>query len=433
MSNAVAIAAVTATIKLILQRGFTRGDDPTLHGVENTAVTILPLDKARGNNTDKNQLNLFLYQIQRNTAWVNSDMPRQLKSGETGLPPLPLNLWYLLTAFGQHDDTDNNLEPFGHHVLSKAMSILHDNPVLSAADIIAATKTILPACDLDKQIERVRITFQPLSVEEIYRLWTGFATPYRLSAAYEAAVTLIESTRPTRTPLPVLTRGDLQDKGIASQPDLTPPFPTLLTIAPPNKQPSALLNDVLSLTGFHLDGTNIGVQFNHPLWTALIEVAPEAGVTAVKLSVRIPNNPATWPAGFYTVAVLVQRPGESYRRTTNQLTFSLAPQITNITASRGASGEITFTVRCSPPVPVEQRDSQIVLGQRATLLVGDQEILAKSPAAPTSPTNTLTFVAANMAAGDYYVRLRIDGVDSLLVDRNAKPPKFDASQKVSVP
>jgi hypothetical protein len=173
MSNELAIAAVTASLKHLLQAITADGD------LNDTSVTILPLDKARGNNI-ANQLNLFLYQIQRNPAWVNSDMPRQVRAGESGFPPLPLNLWYLLTAFGRNDDSDNSAQPFGHHVLGKAMSILHDHPVLSAADIIAATQTILPTSDLDRQIERIRITLQPLSVEEIYRLWTGFATPYRL-------------------------------------------------------------------------------------------------------------------------------------------------------------------------------------------------------------------------------------------------------------
>lgn len=416
MSNALAIAAVTATLKHLLHAITADGD------LNDTAVTTLPLDKARGNNT-ANQLNLFLYQIQRNSAWVNSEMPRQVRAGETGFPPLPLNLWYLLTAFGRNDDSDNSAQPFGHHVLGKAMSILHDHPVLSAADIIAATQTILPTSDLDRQIERIRITLQPLSVEEIYRLWTGFATPYRLSAAYEVAVTLIESTRATRTPLPVLTRG-MNDKGISSQPDLVPPIPGLVTTAPPNNQPSARLNDLVALSGYHLDGTNVGVQFNHPLWTAPIEVAPEPGGTAAQLSVRIPNNPSAWPAGFYAVEIFVQRPGESYRRSTNQLTLSLAPRITIAHASAPA-GNNFFTVTAMVTIVPDVRPAQ-----RATLLLGDRAILANDHAAQTS---TLTFVSPNMAAGDYYARLRVDGVDSLLVDRSVTPPGFDATQKVSVP
>lgn len=412
MSNALAIAAATATLRQILLQGVTA--DPDLN---DATVTIQPLDKARGTNT-VNQLNLFLYQIQRNPAWVNSDMPQQVQSGETGFPPLPLNLWYLLTAFGRNDDADNSAQPFGHHLLGKAMNILHDHPVLSAAEIVAATQTILPKSDLDRQIERIRITFQPLSVEEIYRLWTGFATQYRLSAAYEVAVTLIDSTRATRAPIPALTRGK-SDQGIASQPDLTPPFPGLQTITPPDNQPSARLNDLVTLTGYHLDGTNVGVRFNHALWTAPIEIAPEPGGTATQLSVRIPNNPSAWPAGFYVVEVLVQRPGESYRRSTNQLTLSLAPSIT-ITPTSAPAGNITYAVTSVPDVRPTQR---------AALLLGDQETLAKDHPAQTA---TLTFVADNMTAGNYYVRLRVDGVDSLLVDRSVTPPVFTPTQRVTV-
>ena len=185
MSNSTALAAVTATLQFILQNGIT--SDPSQPELGDTRVTTLPPDKARGNLTI-NQLNLFLYQVLPNSAWRNRDMPKQVQPGETGMPPLPLNLYYLITAFGQHDDST---QPFSQQVLGKAMSLLHDHCLLSAADIQSATSGALPESDLDKQAERVRITLQPLSVEEISKLWTGFATQYRLSAAYEVAVALI--------------------------------------------------------------------------------------------------------------------------------------------------------------------------------------------------------------------------------------------------
>jgi hypothetical protein len=417
MSNATAIAAATATLRHILQLGVTA--DPDLN---DATVTIQPLDKARGTNT-ANQLNLFLYQIQRNAAWVNSDMPRQVQPGESGIPPLPLNLWYLVTAFGRNDDADNGAQPFGHHLLGRAMSILHDHPVLSAPDIAAATQTILPASDLARQIERIRITFQPLSVEEVYRLWTGFATQYRLSAAYEVALTLIESTRATRAPLPALTRGKA-DQGVASQADLTSPFPGLQSITPPNRQPSARLGDLVTLAGIHLDGASVAVRFNHAIWTAPVEVPPEAGGTSTTLNVRIPNDPAVWPAGFYTVDVLVQRPGESFRRSTNQLMLALAAAIT-ITHTSAPAGTGTFDVTTSVTSAPDVWPSQ-----RASLLFGDQEIVAADHPARVG---TLTFIAAGVASKDYFVRLRVDGVDSLLVDRSVAPPAFDTTQKVSVP
>src|SRR5271165_7163876 len=283
MSNSQAIAAVTATLQSILQAGLTVEPD-----LSDATVTILPLDKARAANTN-NQLNLFLCMVARNAAWVNADMPRQVQPGEIAVPPLPLNLYYLFTAFGRDDDA---AQPFGHELLGKAMSILHDYPALRAGDIRAATSSLSPASDLDQQIERVRLTFQPLSIDDLSKLWTGFGMQYRLSAAYEAAVALIESTRATRTPLPVLTRGPQKDRGIDSSPDLTPPVPTLQAVTPPNQQPSARLNDVVALTGVNFDGTNIRVQFGHPLWTAPVEVPPQAGGTATALTVQI--QPAVW-------------------------------------------------------------------------------------------------------------------------------------------
>jgi Pvc16 N-terminal domain len=407
MSNSRAIAAVTATLQSILQHGVDA--DPAFNG---TSVTVLPLDKARGNNTG-NQLNLFLYMLVRNAAWANADMPRQVRPGEIGFPPLPLNLYYLLTAFGQDDDTAS---PFGHELLGKAMSLLHDHPVLSADDILAANWPT--DNDLAHQLERIRITFNPLSLDELSKLWTGFAMQYRLSAGYEVGVALIESERATRTPLPVLTRGP-KDQGVAAQADLTPPVPTLLTIAPPPGRPSAQLNDIVTLDGVHLDGSNVGVQFSHPLLSAPIEVAPQAGSSDTTLAVQIPNAPAAWPAGFYRVSVLVQRSGEPFRRETNELALALAPTISIVPLSAPA-GNITYTVTVAP---------QVWPAQRASLMLGSNEFLADPH---PNQTDTLTFSTTGLGAADYWVRLRVDGVDSLLVDRSKTPPVFDPTQKVTV-
>ena len=86
MSNALAIAAVTATMESIL--GSNVHADPDLN---DTAMTTLPPDKARGALTS-NQLNLFLYQILPNASWRNQDYAPLVKPGESGMPPLALNL-----------------------------------------------------------------------------------------------------------------------------------------------------------------------------------------------------------------------------------------------------------------------------------------------------------------------------------------------------
>lgn len=412
MSNPLAIAATTLTLQAVLQTGIV--SDPADVDLTDTTVTILPPDKARG-NASANQLNLFLYQILPNAAWRNMNIPSQVIPGETATPPLALTLHYLLTAFGKDNDTTL---PYGHHLLGKAMSLMYDHALLGPDEIRAATSASFPGSDLDKQIERVRITLQPMSLEEISKLWTGLVTQYRLSVGYEVSVMLIESTQAKKTPLPVLTRG-AGDKGILSQASLIPPFPALTQIQFPNFQPSARLGDTLVLSGNNLDGTSVGLVFNHPLWSAPVEVPPQPGATSTQVTVTIPSSPTTWPAGFYTVCLMVQRPGETYRRTTNQLSFGLAPTLT-IAPPTAAGPNINYTATCSPDVRPEQY---------AALLLGDQEIVAQPHSTQTA---TLSFKAQNLSPGTYFLRLRVDGVDSLLVNRAVTPPVFDPTQKVIV-
>jgi hypothetical protein len=399
MSNALAIAAVTATLSNLIAK--------SVHDLPNQNVTTKPLDKARASNANPDQLNIFLYQTVLNAAWRNMDMPRQLRPGETGQPPLALNLHYLITAYGQGDD-----ETRSHRWLGGAMSVLHDHPVLGAQEIQDA----LAESELQGQIERVRITPQPLSLDELSKLWTAFQTQYRISAAYEVEVVLIESTRPARTPLPVLTRGK-DDRGASAQADLIPPFPTILDVQPPNKQPSARLNEPVMVTGFHLDGDSVAVRLTTSrLTTPRLE--PATG-TAEQVVLTIPSDPASLPAGLYTVAVQIRKAGLP-DRFTNEWPLQIAPVIAAIAPADLAAGNIALTVTCSPQIGPEQRVS---------LLFGSREIPA---AAHPAQTDTVTFQVTDAEQGEYFVRLRVDGVDSLLVDRQAEPPRFDPTQKVTI-
>src|SRR5260370_35396507 len=196
--SALAIAATTATLRGVLAKG-----------INITNVTVRPLDSARATTTGE-QVNLFLYQVLPDAAWRNRDIPRKVRPGETAQPPLPLTLYYLITTFGADNDND-----IGSHVLlGRIMSILHDYPVMGAKEIKDATgaDVDLKNTNLHEQIERIRITIEPNSFEQISKLWTTFQTHYRTSAAYQVSVVLVESVRAARTPLPVLRRGDA-DRG----------------------------------------------------------------------------------------------------------------------------------------------------------------------------------------------------------------------------
>jgi hypothetical protein len=407
MSNSLAIATVTAALRNLLIQGLSA--DPGLAG---TAVTTHPPDQARA-AVNTTQLNLFLYLTVPDGALRNSPQPGEVRSGESANPPLPLVLHYVVTAYGQDND-----DVLGHRALGAAMSALHDHPVLGAAELNAA----LPGTDLGSQVERVRITPEPVTVEEMSKLWMTFQSQYRVSAVYRVAVVLIDSRLSARAPLPVLTRGP-GDSGVASQTDLVPPFPAIDAVAPPGGRPRARLGDTLSLTGVHLDGASVVAHFAHPRLASTIDVPALAGGSATHVAVTLPVAPALWPAGIWTVALVVSRAGEP-DRVTAEAPFGLAPEIASslpLSLTRDAAGDVTVTLHCRPEVRPEQR---------AALLLGDRTVLAQPH---PGQTDTLTFVVRGAARGTFFLRLRVDGQDSLLVaDYTTRPPAFDASQRVTI-
>ena len=202
MSNEFAIGAVTLTLRNLLDQVKELGDSDITDDLPTDAkptaeilITNLPLDEAYKFDQAKNQVNLFLYHVEHSAAWRNMDIPGASKNGETGHPPLGLNLYYLITAYGQ----DKN-EIIGHLLLGKAMSILHDHPLFSRDEI----RTAFSASLLQNQVERVRITPQPISLDEVSKLWTGFKSQYKLSVAYQVNVVL--DPEPSVAVTPVVAR-----------------------------------------------------------------------------------------------------------------------------------------------------------------------------------------------------------------------------------
>ena len=428
MSNTLAIAAVTTALRNLLNTGIP-AVDPGLSGLD---VTTRSPDAAR-ENVSGASLNLFLYRTAVNAGWSNTDLPRAVKPGETGYPPLALDLQYLITAYGP-DAIDK--DAVSHQVLGSAMSVLHDHPVLAAAEIQGAVQPK----DLGEQFERIRISWLPMSVDDISRLWTAFQSQYRVSVAYEVTVVVIDSRRPARTPLPVLTRGQ-DDRGVMA---VTGGAPALLVIRPPRSQPAGRLGEDLVVEGDHLDAATV-IRFASMLPEPLpvMELPrrpPQAGEPPGRFVVRPPvlaDDPdalGRWAPGFYVVTATLQPDGLPLL-VSNAIAFALAPDIT-VTPNDDADGPVppgtALTVTCSP---------RAHLGQRVQLLFGDQVLEPTgfsnpdpaSPAFTTTPT-TLTFTVPAVGAGVYPIRLRVDGVDSLPVTfgGNGEVPRFDAGQQVRV-
>jgi hypothetical protein len=315
--------------------------------------------------------------------------------------------------------------------------------------LLPATLGALVASDLADQVELVKIALLPLNLDELTKLWSALQSNYRPSAAYHISVVLIDSHRPARAPLPVLTRGQPDpatghDQGVSVQANLSSPVPALQAALPARQQPAvrigtATLPETLTLQGQRLDGVSVAARFTHIRTGRTFDLPAQSGGTATEVTVQLPEdppigppppavpdprNPDSWAIGFYTVAVVVQRLNEPAPRITNELPLALAPRIIPPIGTSSAGGTITFTVKCSP---------KVFETQSIKLVVADREIAAEPLG--NAPSSNITFktALASLPTGTQWVRLIVDGVESILVDRSGSVPMFDTTQQVTIP
>jgi hypothetical protein len=436
MSSPLAVGAVSAVLRNLLDNGLIDVGAP-LGPVKVTAVApdTIKLDDPE----QPPSLNLFLYRTSLNQGWAEVGLPSFDSNGSRlSSPPLALNLHYLLTAYGRSDFQAEIL-------LGYAMHLLHERPVLDRAAIRRALdpsplgSSILPpafqaltAADLADQVENVTITYEPMDTEEMARLWSAIQTHYRPTAPYLVSVVLIEARTPSRKPLPVLSRGPVdvvtgRDRGVVVEPSLLPPYPTIVRVVPPGEQPAARLGETVTLAGHHLDGTAAVARFAHRLLETPNEVSIGTSSDAQAIDVPLPSGAGAeqdWPAGIYLVTVSLVRPGEVAPRTSNVAALLLAPE-PRLPPTSVVRDATTRRVRVTLDVRPALRPAQ-----DATLSLGGDS----GPVDPhPTPTSTLTFRLGDVAPGAQWVRLTVDGVDSLLVDRTVEPPAFDSSQSVTVP
>jgi hypothetical protein len=441
MSGPFAIAAVTAVLKDLLNNGLA---DHDLSAVGNVLITALPPDRIPVTNADeRSQLNLFMFQVLPNAGWRNEGLPSRSVNGERLTnPPLALDLRYLITAYGEKEFHCETL-------LGYAMQLLHENPILTRGMINATLKPSLPpqvtlpqplqmlaSADLAEQVEQIKITPYNMNGEELSRLWSAMQAKYRPTAVYNVSVVLIEANKASRAALPVLKRGE-NDRGPVALGNTLAPFPTIETITLPKNQTLALLGDAVILDGHDFAGdagdpsaVTVTVRLISPRRSQPADIVVNAAKrSARQINFNVPNTAAALPAGLYALSAIVTpngKPDEAVA--SNEVPLAIAPRITSnlaLPVARSAVdlntqlGTATITLTCAPDVLPEQRVS---------LVLGSKEVL---PEAHPNQTDTLTFVARGMAAGAYRVRLRVDGAESLLIDRsNPNDVKFDESQKV---
>ncbi|MCU0627503.1 MAG: DUF4255 domain-containing protein [Gemmatimonadaceae bacterium] len=426
MSGTLAAAAVTATIKYLLLRS----DQP--YGLRDflggaLAVSTVSPDRVPD---DATRLNVFLHRATPNTGWSTRDLPSRDTNGDrTGNPFLALDLHYLVTAHATGEFQSEAL-------LAYAMQVLHETPVLARDTIREALRIpglgdppnplisgavtaqiigTIAAAGLADQVEQLRIAPCPLSAEELSHHWSTLQVPYRATAAYIATVVLIRRSIPSRQAPPVrsfaayavpLTRPVIaqvvRDGG-------GPILAGSTIIA----QGEALRADTTQLL---VDTTR--VRIGDPGWALAVEN------DAVRVTL-----PDALRAGVHTVQVahpvlVGTPPGERRGVESNVAAFVLQPRIDRDDADAyrlaviAAADPLPRRLRATvvPPVEAAQRATVYLnqVGVAPGVVPASYAIEAVPRAAGTPPVDDLDFALTGVLAGDYLVRVQVDGAESPL-------------------
>lgn len=432
MSDFRAIAAVTTTLKALLQEVLT--STVPAAGAAGGGVTT---ERPQGTPSGTAGVNTYLYRIAPNAALRNEDAPTRAGDGAVvRRPRAAIDLQYLLSF----DGDDSKLEP--QRILGGVVRALHSQPTLARQQIrdalsAAEASLDLADCDLAEEVELVRLTPLPLSLEELSKLWSVFfQAPYRLSIAYEASVVLIDGLETPRQALPVLARN------LYAVPFTRPVIERIRSRSAggdvrPENHP-ILVGHQLVISGAHLRGRPTRVRLGNGR-----ELLEPAFVSDTRVELPLLSPPLTdsvLRAGVHPVQIVhelsIGTPPVPHRGfESNVVSFVLCPRIDG----QPVAGAGKVRVRVVPPIGRDQRalllldeaDPPEERGGRAYVLeappyngIEDEDIAA---------TDAIAFDTGDVRPGDYFLRIAVDGVESPLeLDTDPSSPSFKRFQSPRV-
>ncbi len=419
MSNYLAIATVTAALQQMLQVEVGR-DVP---GVQ---VTTTRPDNS-SSSVSGPCINIYLYQATPNPAWRNADLRTRrpkgdlIKHGQAGL-----DLHYLFTFYGN----EQALEP--QQLLGSTIRTLVDQPVLTQ-DMIEeciehANLPTLEGSTLADQVQLVRFIPSTVTTEDLSRIWSVFfQVPYSLSFPYQATAVLIQGEKAGRLALPVRQRPIYVSlaRPVLKQLDHHPPAAAKHWIN------TITLGSRVTLHGFDLTGRDgiSQIQIGKARISPQKIEADVAEIAFPELSVAERDRLRAGGPGIQVVRLGQAAANETVAITveSNVLPFVLCPQIqtdgSGVTVGDLAIDEQTgqyegvVTVTVDMVVDVKQRTYLLLNG---TAQHNPRTYIFRS-LRRRSLTQEMSFPIRDVQAGEYLVRVQIDGAESPLHldDQNA--------------
>jgi hypothetical protein len=135
-------------------------------------------------------LALFLYQVSEN-QFLKNEPHERIDSSHRRIPPYVVDLSYLLVPYAQSRETEQQ-------ILGKVLQVLSSHQILKGS---------LLQRDLAGSDEELHVVFRPLSLEDMFRLWSAFPNkPYKLSLSYQVTPVRIDSVLPPLETKPVLEK-----------------------------------------------------------------------------------------------------------------------------------------------------------------------------------------------------------------------------------
>ena len=188
MSNFLAVATVSAALQRLLRQAVSTA-------VPGAEVWVDRSDVKR----QKAGVNIYMYRSSIDPVWRNEELPARRDDGTLRVrPKAAASLHYVITFHGKDD------ELIPQRLLGATLATLHTRPIITRELIDAVNDeaalpngmhTFLSFNDLEDAAEVVRVSPDPMSLDELSKLWSVFfQSPYQLSATYVASAVLLEET-----------------------------------------------------------------------------------------------------------------------------------------------------------------------------------------------------------------------------------------------
>jgi hypothetical protein len=388
MSSYTALGAVGLSLQRLLHD---RLDDPSGKAV----VTVgNPPDEPEA---EERVVNLFLYRVSLNGALSNLPPRNRGERGSYGHPPLALNLYYLLNTYGTTTAVGSDVlhdEIVAHDLLGSAMRILNDYPILTPAIETSGGVQVLDP-DLLGADEAVKVTLDPLSLEDLSKVWTALNRPFRPSAAYEVSVVQIDSRLRTPNVLPVGPIARTSGPKLHTAAGMSPTIDDLHAAQRASAQVRAGETLVIEGSGFAGEETAVTVD-------GLGGIAQVTSVRDDRMTVVVTDDPRLQP-GIHALRVshgiLVGEPlGRRPTFASNTVAFALVPRVDAV-----ALAGTTLTV---------DGDRLLVPGVECVALVGERTV-STYDGSSTATQLRMTIPSDLPAGAPARVFVRVNGVQSI--------------------